>query len=75
MHAVVGAADAHELAVVVLLGAVDYYDTAFGFVPARGLGMVAPDPTWGDYLQARPLHASHAAIRGNFRYTGPFHEM
>ena len=74
MHAVVGAADSLEFPVVVLLGAVDYY-SAFGFVPARSLWVVSPDPTWGDYLQARPLHAWHAAIRGNFRYAGPFHEM
>ena len=74
MHAVVGAADALEFAVVVLLGAVDYY-SAFGFVPARSLRVVAPDPTWGDYFQARPLHAWHGAIRGNFSYATPFNEM
>ncbi len=74
MHAVVGAADALGFAIVVLLGAVDYY-SAFGFVPARSLGVVAPDLTWGDYFQARPLHAWHGAIRGTFRYATPFSEL
>ena len=71
MHAVLGAADALEFAAVVLLGAVDYY-SAFGFVPARSLGVIAPDPTWGDYFQARPLHAWHEGIRGSFSYAAPF---
>lgn len=71
MHAVLGAADALDVAVVVLLGHTGYYPR-FGFVPASDLGIAAPDPAWGAHFQARPLAAWHPGIGGAFRYAAPF---
>lgn len=74
MHAVLGAADALDLAVVVLLGHTSYYPR-FGFVPAARLGIVAADPTWGDHVQARTLTAWTGENGGEFRYASPFDEL
>ena len=64
MHAVLGAADALDYAVVVLLGHLDYYPR-FGFVPARSIGIEPPEPSWGDHFQARACSA-----RGAPRFVG-----
>jgi putative acetyltransferase len=74
MHAVLGAADALEYGVVVLLGHVEYY-WRFGFVPARRFGIEPPEPAWDDHFQARPLHAWHDGLRGTFRYAAPFDRL
>jgi putative acetyltransferase len=71
MHAVLAAADALDYPLVALLGHLDYYPQ-FGFVPAAGLGVQAPDPRWGDHFQARTLSAWHAGLSGTFRYAAPF---
>lgn len=71
MHAVLGAADALDEPLVALLGAPGYY-RRFGFVPARTLGIEAPDPAWGDHFQVRPLAAYDPATVGPFRYAAPF---
>jgi len=54
MHAVIGAADALDEPLIVLLGHPSYYPR-FGFVPATALGIRAPDPSWGDAVMARTL--------------------
>jgi putative acetyltransferase len=74
MHAVLGAADACDEPLVVLLGEPEYY-RRFGFVAAATLGIQAPDPAWGDYFQARPLHAYQPDLRGAFAYAPPFNEL
>ena len=74
MHAVIAAADALEYPLVALLGHLDYYPR-FGFVPASRLGVTAPDPTWGDYFQARRLGTWHAGLGGVFRYAAPFEAL
>jgi putative acetyltransferase len=74
MHAVLGAADALDYALVALLGHLDYYPR-FGFVPAESLGLAAPDPTWGAHFQARTLHAWTPEVTGTFRYATPFDEL
>jgi putative acetyltransferase len=74
MHAVLAAADALDYPVVVLLGHLDYYPR-FGFVPAARLGVLAPDPAWGDHFQARPLAAWSAGLAGTFRYAAPFQAL
>lgn len=74
MHAVLGATDALDIAVVALLGHTGYYPR-FGFVPASDLGIAAPDPEWGAHFQARPLAAWNAGIGGTFRYAAPFNEL
>lgn len=74
MHAVLGAADALDEPVVVLLGHTGYYPR-FGFVPASTLGIEAPDPQWGDHFQARPLSTYDPSIRGPFHYAQPFDEL
>jgi putative acetyltransferase len=74
MHAVIAAADALEYPMVVLLGHLDYYPQ-FGFVPASQLGVLAPEPKWGDHFQARPLATWHAGVVGTFRYAAPFEAL
>ncbi|GAA1779816.1 N-acetyltransferase [Streptomonospora arabica] len=74
MHAVLGAADARSEPLVALLGEPGYY-RRFGFRPAAELGVVAPDPAWGDYFQVRPLSAYDTAHRGAFRYAAPFDRL
>jgi putative acetyltransferase len=74
MHAVLGAADALEFAVVVLLGHLDYYPL-FGFVPAASIGIEASDPSWGDHFQARQLSTWTSAVSGTFRYAAPFDDL
>jgi putative acetyltransferase len=74
MHAVLGAADAMGEPVVVLLGSPALY-SRFGFGPARELGIEAPDPTWGDYFQARALSAWREEYAGRFRYAASFDRL
>lgn len=74
MHAVLGAADALDYPVVVLLGHVDYY-ARFGFVPATTLGITPTDPAWGDHFQARPLAEWSPTVTGGFRYAAPFEAL
>jgi putative acetyltransferase len=69
MHAVLGGADALDVPMVVLLGAPQYY-RRFGFQPAAALGVVSPEPRWGDAFQARLLHAYTPSVAGLFAY-GP----
>ncbi len=57
-----------------LLGYLDYYPQ-FGFVPASQLGVVAPDPTWGEHFQPGPLAAWTSDLRGAFRYAAPFESL
>ena len=74
MHTLLGAADAMGEPVVVLLGDPALY-SRFGFVPAGGLGIEAPDPTWGAYFQARTLSTWHAEYAGRFRYAASFDRL
>jgi putative acetyltransferase len=71
MDALLGAADAAGVPLIVLLGAPQYY-RRFGFRPAEGLGVIAPEPEWGDAFQARPLTAYTESVAGRFRYTSAF---
>ncbi|MFG3558925.1 GNAT family N-acetyltransferase [Micromonospora sp. NPDC047557] len=74
MHAVLGAADARDEPLVVLLGHPEYYPR-FGFRPAVELGVTPPQP-WGPrYFMARPLNAWRESIRGEFRYARPFDDL
>ncbi|WP_369374440.1 GNAT family N-acetyltransferase [Promicromonospora sp. Populi] len=74
MHTILGAADALGEPVVVLLGEPALY-SRFGFVPARSLGIEAPDPAYGDYFQARTLSAWRAEYAGRFRYAAAFDRL
>lgn len=74
MHAVLGAAEALDEPIVVLLGHQDYYPR-FGFHPAAELGITPPVAAWGDHFQARPLSAYPPTLRGEFGYASPFHEL
>jgi putative acetyltransferase len=74
VHAVLGAADALDEPLVALLGAPAYYGR-FGFEPARLRGIEAPDASWGDHFQARPLAAYDPALTGPFRYAAPFADL
>jgi putative acetyltransferase len=74
MHAVIGAADALGEPVIALLGEPGFYGR-FGFRPAGALDIEAPDPTWGDYFQARALHAWTPGPRRAFEYAEPFKNL
>ncbi|MFI9010300.1 GNAT family N-acetyltransferase [Actinosynnema sp. NPDC053489] len=74
MHAVLGAADALDEPVVILLGDPRYY-SRFGFVPASTYGITPPDPAWEPYFQARALTAHTPDLTGPFRYAAPFSEL
>jgi putative acetyltransferase len=74
MHAVLGAADALNEPIVVLLGHMDYYPR-FGFVPAATLGITPPDPSWAEHFQARPLTTYASTLSGEFRYAAPFEAL
>ncbi|MGW4498717.1 GNAT family N-acetyltransferase [Micromonospora sp. NPDC004336] len=74
MHAVLGAADALDEALVVLLGHPGYYPR-FGFRPAVDLGVTPPQPWGPQYFMARPLSAWRPSIRGGFTYAKPFEDL
>jgi putative acetyltransferase len=74
VHAVLGGADALGEPLVVLLGDPAYY-RRFGFRPASEVGIVAPEPAWGDLFQARTLAAHDPALTGTFAYAAPFSRL
>jgi putative acetyltransferase len=71
MHAVLGAADALDEALVALLGDPGYY-RRFGFRTSSDVGIESPDRAWGLHFQARRLAAWHPSCTGRFRYAAPF---
>jgi putative acetyltransferase len=71
MDALLNAADAADVPLIVLLGAPQYY-SRFGFRPATELGVIPPEPEWGDAFQARPLTAYTDSVAGRFRYATAF---
>ncbi|OLT12066.1 GNAT family N-acetyltransferase [Pseudonocardia sp. CNS-139] len=74
MHAVLGAADALDEPLAVLLGHRDYY-RRFGFEPAAGLGIEPEVPEWAAHFQARRLTAYRPGLTGRFRYAKPFSDL
>ncbi|MDA8371700.1 MAG: N-acetyltransferase [Nocardiopsaceae bacterium] len=74
MHAVLGAADARGEPLVALLGDPGFY-RRFGFRPAAGYGIAAPDASWGDYFQVRTLAAHDPSMTGTFTYAEPFSRL
>lgn len=73
MHAVLGAAEALDEPVVVLLGDPAYYGR-YGFHASSRFGIEPPDPEWGQYFQARPLSPGRPSP-GRFTYATPFQEL
>jgi len=71
MDAVIAAANTRGEALIALLGDPGYY-RRWGFVPAAGAGIAAPDPAWGEHFQVRVSQAHGATPRGAFRYASPF---
>jgi putative acetyltransferase len=71
MDALLSAADAAGVPLIVLLGSPQYY-SRFGFRPARELGVIPPEPEWGDAFQARPLTAYTQSVAGRFQYASAF---
>ena len=71
MDALLAAADVADVPLVVLLGSPEYH-SRFGFRPAKELGVIAPEPGWGDAFQARPLSAFTASVSGPFQYAPAF---
>jgi putative acetyltransferase len=74
VHAVLGAAEAMDEPLVVLLGAPEYY-ARFGFRAAASYGIAAPDPAWGRYFQVRVLDRTAEPPRGLFTYAEPFSRL
>lgn len=66
MHTVIGAADAVDE----LLDDHGFY-SRFGFVRASELRIQAPDPRWGEHVQARRLTKCPPLTGGAFRYARP----
>ena len=66
-----GAADALDEPLVVLLGDPRYY-SRFGFRLAEEYGITPPVPDWRPHFQARPLTAFTPTLRGQFTYAEPF---
>ncbi|HEU4320049.1 MAG TPA: N-acetyltransferase [Acidimicrobiia bacterium] len=56
-----------------LVGDYGYY-RRFGFVPASSLGVVSPEPSWGDYFQVLPL-PGWRGVTGAFVYAEPFRSV
>ena len=71
MDALLTAADAANVPMIVLLGSPQYY-SRFGFRPAEELGVIPPEPSWGEALQARPLAGYTPAVVGRFQYASAF---
>ena len=71
MEALLAAADAADVPLVVLLGAPQYYGR-FGFRPAKELGVIPPEPAWGEGFQARALTAYTDSFAGPFQYASAF---
>jgi len=74
VHAVLGAADALDEPLVVLLGSRAYY-SRFGFVLAGSLGITPPVSEWEPHFQARPLSTYTPDLRGLFAYAAPFNRL
>jgi putative acetyltransferase len=74
VHAVLGAADALDEPLVVLLGHADYYPR-FGFRPAAELDITPPVAGWAPHFQVRPLTTYTPDMRGAFRYAEPFERL
>jgi putative acetyltransferase len=71
MHAMLGAADALNVPMVILLGSPRYYGR-FGFRSAVAVGVMPPETRWGDAFQARLLSAYTPSIAGRFEYAPAF---
>lgn len=74
MHAVTGAADAAGEPLIALLGDPRFY-IRFGFVPASGVGVDAPDPAWAEHFQVRTLTDCPPLVAGAYRYAAPFADL
>jgi putative acetyltransferase len=74
MHAVLGAADALDEPLVVLLGHPEYYPR-FGFRPADEIGVEPENEEWAPFFQARTLTSYRPELRGRFRYAKPFDDL
>jgi putative acetyltransferase len=74
MHAVLGAADALNEPLVVLLGDPRYY-SRFGFRLAEEYGITPPVPHWRPHFQARTLTTFTGVIHGEFAYAEPFNRL
>jgi putative acetyltransferase len=71
MHAMLGAADALDVPMVILLGSPQYY-SRFGFRPAAALGIVPAEPGWADAFQARLLTTYTPSLTGLFAFARAF---
>ncbi len=74
MHAAIGAADALDEPLIVLLGSPGYY-RRFGFVPAVELGITPPVPDWEPSFLARTLTTYDSSLTGEFQYAEPFRDL
>src|SRR5262249_43593410 len=74
MHAVLGAAEAQNEPMVVLLGSTGYYPR-FGFHLASEYGITPQHPEWEPHFQVRTLTAYDPAVRGEFAYPKPFDDV
>ncbi|MBK9178604.1 MAG: N-acetyltransferase [Acidimicrobiales bacterium] len=71
VHAVLGAADALDEALVGLLGDPGYY-ARFGFEHSARWGVEPPEPAWAPHFQVRRLTRWTQSLTGTFRYAPAF---
>jgi len=67
-------ADAAGEPALLLLGSPKFYGR-FGFVPAAGLGIESPDPSWGGSFQVRTLTSYEPGLTGRYGYAAPFSNL
>lgn len=71
MHASIGAADARDEPMIMLLGDPNYYGR-FGFEPAARYGVEPQEPEWEPAFQVRRLAGWHEGLRGRYVYSPGF---
>ncbi len=71
VHAVLGAADALDEALVGLLGDPGFY-ARFGFERSSRWGVEPPEPAWAPHFQVRRLTRWTPSLTGTFRYAPAF---
>lgn len=72
VHALLAVAGVCEEPLVALLGSPGYH-RRLGFIPSTDLGVLPPDPAWGEHFQARRPVPGTAG--GRFRYAAPFDDL
>jgi putative acetyltransferase len=74
MHAILGAAEVLDEALVRVLGDPGYY-SRFGFRPSEEYKITPPVAEWRPYFQVRVLTGYSPLVYGTFTYPEPFQRL